>query len=106
MNKTLYLVDIEGEEFALFNEFNLNFFKTSILIIENHDFMIDDKKLIKKFFNLINKYFNLEILLNSGRNPFSIKEIKDFGDDEKWLIMGEGRPRTIEWLVCIPKNYN
>ena len=106
LNKTLYLVDIEGEEFSLFNESNLNFFKTSILIIENHDFMIDDKELIKKFFNLINKYFNLEILLNSERNPFLIKEIKDFDDDEKWLIMGEGRPRTMEWLVCLPKNYN
>jgi len=106
LNKTLYLVDIEGDEFSLFNDAHLNFFKNSILIIENHDFMIEDKQLIKNFFNLINKNFNLEILLNSARNPFLIKEIKDFDDDEKWLIMGEGRPRTMEWLVCVPKNYN
>lgn len=105
LSKILYLVDIEGWEFSLFNETNLNFFKRSILIIENNDFMIGNKQLINKFFNLINKNFNLEILLNSGRNPFLIKEIENFNDDEKWLIMGEGRPRTMEWLVCIPKNY-
>jgi hypothetical protein len=105
LNKTLYLVDIEGEEFSLFDKSNLNYFKNSILIIENHDFMVEDKELVKKFFNLINENFNIEILLNSGRNPFLIKEIENFNDDEKWLIMGEGRPKTMEWLVCVPKNY-
>jgi hypothetical protein len=67
--------------------------------------MVEDKELVKKFFNLINENFNIEILLNSGRNPFLIKEIENFNDDEKWLIMGEGRPKTMEWLVCVPKNY-
>jgi hypothetical protein len=106
LNKILYLVDIEGEEFSLFNESNLKFFKNSFLIIENHHFLINDKSLIKKFFDLLNENFNLEILHNSGRNPFLIKEIENLDDDEKWLIMGEGRPRTMEWLVCVPKNSN
>ena len=47
--------------------------------------------------------FTLEILENSSRNPFLVKEIKYLDDDEKWLMMSESRPYKMNWLVFIPK---
>jgi len=47
--------------------------------------------------------FDLKILENGSRNHHSITEIKDLDDDERWLIMGEGRPRDMYWLFFIPK---
>ena len=103
LKKSLFLVDIEGNEFSLFNEENLKFFSKSFLIIENHNFLVNDEELKKKFFQLMNNNFILEILQNSGRNPYDIEEISDLDDDERWLMMSEGRAKKMNWIVCIPK---
>ena len=49
------------------------------------------------------KYFNLEILENGARNPYLIPEIKDLDDDERWLIVSEGRKLSMNWLIFTPK---
>jgi len=103
LKKSLFLIDIEGEEFKILNEINLPIFKNSVLVIENHDFL-SNKQDIEKFFNLMKKYFNLEILKNGSRNPHEISEIKHFDDDEKWLLVSENRKQTMNWLIFLPKN--
>ena len=103
LQQTLFLVDIEGEEFNLFSAPNLKNFNKSVMIIENHDFMIKNQTLVSNFFNLMNENFDLEILENGPRNPHSITEIKDLDDDERWLIMAEGRPHDMNWLIFTPK---
>ena len=50
------------------------------------------------------QHFNLEIIKNGARNPHKIAQLDCFDDDEKWLIMSEGRKQPMEWLVFIPKN--
>ena len=103
LKKSLFLIDIEGEEFKILNEMNLPIFKNSILIVENHDFLSNSQD-VEKFFNLMKKYFNLEILENGSRNPNKISEIKHFDDDEKWLLVSENRKQTMNWLIFLPKN--
>lgn len=100
----LFLVDIEGDEFNLFNSENLKYFLNSYLIIENHEVFINDKKIIKNFYKLLNKKFKVERLNHASKNPFNIKEIQDLNEDEKWLAMSECRPKSHDWLVCHPKN--
>lgn len=103
LKKTLYLVDVEGAEFLLFNKFNLNSFQNSVLIIEDHNFAIKNKSLVRIFYKFLNKNFSTKIVNNSERNPFNIKKIKEFNDDEKWLMMSENRPKNMQWIVCEPK---
>lgn len=103
--RILFLVDIEGDEFNLFNTDNLKYFENSYLIIENHEVFINEKKIIKKnFFKLLNKKFKVEKLNHASKNPFNIKEIQDLNEDEKWLAMSECRTKSHDWLVCYPKN--
>jgi hypothetical protein len=103
LKNTLFLVDIEGGEFKLFNSKNLRFFKNSVLIIENHDFFISNKSLVKIFFKLLKKNFNIEILENTSRNPFLIDKFKELSDDERWLMVSEGRKCQQNWIICTPK---
>jgi hypothetical protein len=104
LKKSLFLVDIEGEEFNLFNKKNLNYFKNSYLIIENHQTLIKDKKnLIKKFFALMKNNYRIEKIYHTYKNPFTIKAIKNFDEDDKWLTMSECRSTNQDWLFCIPK---
>ena len=102
LKRALFLVDIEGAEFDLFNESNLSHFKNSILVIENHDFY-REKASVESFFIFMKKHFYLEILKNSSRNPHQIHQLDKFDDDEKWLIASEGRRQSTDWLVFIPK---
>jgi hypothetical protein len=104
LKNTLYLVDIEGEEFNLFNEANLNQFNKSIIIIENHDFFIKNKIKIETFFKLLRENFHLEVLHDCQRNPHNIPEIQEYKDDDKWLMVSEGRICKQDWLICIPKS--
>lgn len=103
--KTLFLIDIEGEEFNILNEKNLPFYKNSHLIIENHQDFIKNLKLKKIFFKLIYENFNVSCLYNGDRNPHKFKDLYFLNDDEKYLIMSENRPCTMNWLILSPK-YN
>jgi hypothetical protein len=104
LKKSLFLVDIEGEEFTLFNRKNLSYFKNSYLIIENHQKLLKNKKnLIKNFFILIKNNFKLIKIHHSNKNPFMIESIKNFDEDSKWLAMSECRSTNQDWLLCVPK---
>jgi hypothetical protein len=106
LKKTLFLIDIEKGEFKFFNKKNINFFNKSYFIIEYHGNIEFNKlnNIEKEFFNLIKNNFKLEVIRNSGRNPFKLPLLKEFSDDERWLLMSETRPSEMIWLALTPKN--
>ena len=32
-----------------------------------------------------------------------MKKIESLSDDDRWLIISEGRPNEMKWLLCYPK---
>ena len=102
--KTIFLIDIEGEEFNLINNHNLNYYKNSLLLIENHEFLVNDNKKVEQFFNLLNENFEIEKIENSSRNPYQFSFMDKVSDDERWLLMSEGREQNMNWLLCTPKD--
>jgi len=101
LDKTLFLIDIEGGEFSLFQKENILYFNKSHFIIEQHN--ISNKSAINQFYNLINDNFVLEIISNSYRNPHEFEILNKFTDDDKFLMMSEGRPESMTWLYLKPK---
>ena len=100
-----YLVDIEGDEFNLFNKDNLKYFKNSFLLIENHvNLYKPPKKQVANFFKLLENNFNILRIKQNEKNPFIIKSLDDFDEDMKWLAMSECRPTNQDWIFCSPKN--
>ena len=104
LRKTLFLIDIEGQEYEILSDDILKKLMNSYLIIENHDFMQTNKNLIIAFQKNIEKYFNIEIIEQSSKNPFKIGELKSFNELEKWLMMNEGRPQSMNWIYLTPKH--
>ena len=96
-----FLADMEGDEFNIFNNENLQVIKNCNLIIEFHE--LDDNKKNQEFMDKIKKYFNVEILTTSGRDFSKISHLKDLNDDDRWLIASENRPYRMNWLACLPK---
>ena len=105
LKKTLFLIDIEGDEYDLINSTNIKLIKESYLLIEMHPFANISTIKRKKLDYILKKNFKIKIIKNSGRNPY-IKNIESLSDDERWLIVSEGRPNQMEWLLCYPKKSN
>tara|TARA_B100000965_G_scaffold400415_1_gene422265 strand:+ start:543 stop:1319 length:777 start_codon:yes stop_codon:yes gene_type:complete len=102
LSKTLFLIDIEGDEYNLINSENIKLIKSSFLLIEMHPFFKISKLKKNKLKNILKKNFKVEIIKNSARNPF-VEKIENLSDDERWLVVSEGRPNEMEWLLCYPK---
>jgi hypothetical protein len=103
INKTFFLIDIEGGEFNFFSQENINFFKKSFFIIEIHN--NTNISFLKKFYYLIRKNFLITKIDNTSRNPFKLsnKYFDKFTDDERFLLMSEGRSEKQIWLALTPK---
>lgn len=108
LKKVLFLIDIEGDEFNFFNKKNIRYFKESFFIIEEHPPLNNTKKKIDKLLKLFRTYFKINFIVTSSRDPNNIKELNNFSDDEKWLMMSESRPGkqgTQRWIVLTPKKH-
>ena len=101
-SKILVLIDIEGNEYNLLNKTNIKYFKNDFLIIELHQFISNSSTKHNKFIQLLKKYYKIEEIKNGSRNPY-LKEIEHLSDEERWMIVSEGRPCEMSWLICSPK---
>jgi hypothetical protein len=103
LKKTLFLIDIEGGEYSIFNIKNLEKLKSSFFLIEIHKTLENN---IKTYENFLKKYFNLKIINQSERNPNEIKKLENFSEDDKWIMMSEARPYEMKWFLLYPRNVN
>jgi len=101
--RLLFLVDIEGQEYNLFDKDFCKIFSKGTFIIEEHPFNISNKRKIKNFDQNIKKYYNVEILKDTPKNPFNFSILEKYSDDEKYLMMSEGRPESMQWVILQPK---
>ena len=101
--RLLFLIDIEGQEYDLFDKDFCKIFSKGTFIIEEHPFNISNKRKIKNFNQNIKKYYNVEILKDAPKNPFNFSILEKYSDDEKYLMMSEGRPESMKWLILQPK---
>ena len=101
--RLLFLVDIEGQEYDLFDKDFCKIFSKGTFIIEEHPFNISNKRKIKNFNQNIKKYYNVEILKDTPKNPFNFSILEKYSDDEKYLMMSEGRPESMKWVILQPK---
>ena len=103
LKRTCFLVDIEGNEYNLFTNEFCKYFSKSIFIIEDHNFNVKDKKIKNKFYKTIKRFFKIDVIRDISKNPFDIDILENFSDDEKYLMMSEGRPKTMKWILLSPK---
>ena len=103
LNKTLFLLDIEGNEFDLFESDFCKYFSKSFFIIEDHNFLLLNKKKTSSFYKTIKKFFNVELIEDNFENPLDYDILNNLTEDEKYLIMSEGRPIRMQWIILLPK---
>ena len=101
LTKSLFLIDIEGDEFKILDEKNLHHLKNSYLIIELHNFY-STKNEYKELLERLKKNYKINFIKTGSRQYSNFKILEKFNDDEKWLMMSESRPSTMQWIICTP----
>jgi hypothetical protein len=101
--KMLCVVDCEGFELELLPQGLIaEHLKNSDLIIECHDCVkagITDQ-LIRRFAET----HDVVDVKAGGRNPNSFPFLQHLGDLDRWIMMWEGRPCVMNWLLCEAKD--
>ena len=60
---------------------------------------LNPEVLIKK----LKKFFKINTLTTTNRDLSNFRFLDSMHEYEKWLLVNEGRPEKMEWLMCIPK---
>jgi len=100
MNQSLILCDIEGGEFELFSNKLLNKLYPANIIIEIHK---RPKKEEQDLENRISKLFTIKKIIQNPKSLNIYDELKNFNDNNRSLLLSEGRSYVQEWWHAIPK---
>jgi hypothetical protein len=103
-NESVLLVDIEGGEFDVLTLEVFEAFKKSVFIIEIHDWMVLHGEVkLQALEDRARKHFDIRKIRMGPRDPAAFPELKNFSDNERWLICSENRDLVQYWLILSPK---
>ena len=99
---SLILVDIEGGEFELFKQLDMTRLNACLIIIELHEFVPgSDSKISDLIFKLSGTH-SLSVIKTGARNLDNFSELDGIPDNDRWLLISEGRPSNMKWVLCEP----
>jgi hypothetical protein len=99
---TVILIDIEGGEIELLNQSNLEMLEQATIVVEMHPVQVAEAD-IRDLEILCGLTHQVDEIGTGERDPGVFQELKNFTDDERWLLCSEGRYRRGRWLVLRPK---
>lgn len=101
--QAVMLVDIEGGEFDLLTEALLRKLQETVLIIELHEFMVENGAAkLAALTDRLQKTHSLAWLKTGARNPAAFEALAQLNDTDRWLVCSEGRMQLQQWVVCHP----
>jgi hypothetical protein len=104
LSKSVILIDIEGAEFALIDEELLVSLKDSIIIIELHEWHVEDgDRKLEELRHNASRLFDVTRLTTTARDLSKFPELKYLNDTDRWLICSEGRGRLQTWYRLDPR---
>ena len=105
IENSFLLIDIEGGEFELLNENVLDVFKSSIIIIEIHDWVEGGGRGLEMLIARAKKTHSVEFFKTSKRDLAKYQELAVYADNDRWILCSEGRPKLMSWMYLKPNNY-
>ena len=103
LENSLLLVDIEGYEFELFEKIKMSQLRHTYIVIEIHDFDGESTDKVEDLLSLLANTHSISVLTTGSRNLDNYVELANFHDNDRWLIVSEGRPSLMKWVCCEPK---
>lgn len=97
------LVDIEGHEFTLLSNQFFGIFRTSVLIVELHDFLFENgSERLQRLRAIAERTHRIESITTGARDLSGFSELTKWSDTDRWLLCSEGRSQLMTWWVLHP----
>lgn len=103
LEDSVVLIDIEGGEYELLEEFTFHALRFSAIVIELHEEAAN--KVEDSLVELIakgSKTHSCSIITPAAKNPSLYEELSHLGDHDRWLICSEGRAYDMRWIKFTP----
>ncbi len=100
-DRALAVLDCEGAELYLLDPAAVPELDRCDLIIECHDFL--DRTITPTLLSRFSRTHDVEEVVESGRNPNKYPLLHHMHSSDRWLVVSEGRPEFMHWLVCWSK---
>lgn len=101
------LCDIEGAEFTLFQDELLRRLSDCHVIVELHDFMLNDPGAretgVGTLIRAAEPYFDVHVVKDGLRDIRNIPPLRDLSDWDSYLLCVEARYRLMSWLWLRPR---
>ena len=101
-SNSLFVIDIEGDEFKILDESFFLRHKSASFIIEIHDFNNESTIQLGYLLEILSKTHIYGFVESGFRDPNKFPELRNLPDNIKWLLMSEGRPKVMKWLHALP----
>jgi hypothetical protein len=103
--KGLIFCDCEGYERTLFNQSNISNLASCDLIIETHDFIdIEISSYLKELFKMTHSISFVRSIDDIDKvKDYHYPELSSYSLKEKKILLHEGRPAIMEWMICRSK---
>jgi len=98
---TIVLCDIEGGEFDLFNDTFLRELKGAMILIEIHNWVEDFWERYSKFLQCASSHYSIRFIERSSFPKHKIPELHGLSDDNRLLMLSEGRPNVMRFIQLI-----
>ena len=102
LQDSLILVDIEGAEYELFKAVDMTRLKRTLVIIELHEFVDSSDSKVADLLLKLSSSHSLTLTHTGSRNLDGFEELEGMPDSDRWLLISEGRPKNMKWVLCEP----
>ena len=119
LSDMIFLVDIEGAEYTLFNTNIMSLLSKNHIIIEVHDCLIQDKYNTtdditpnqfesavekRKLYELVTQTHDVEVIWQANRSGSQFEFLRSWPDYDRALLLSEGRTSMGCWWYLSPKS--
>lgn len=98
---TVILCDIEGAELDLFDEKFLDAIKGAMILIEIHNWVDNFWSRYVALLERVSKNYEVRVIERSILPDYPLPELRGMTDDNRMLLLSEGRPNVMRFLQLI-----
>jgi len=103
ISDSLILIDIEGGEFEILDDSFFSLTREAVIIVEIHEWMVSEgTKRLENILSIARNTHSSTIINTGTRDLSTMRELKNYSDNDRWLIASEGRARAMQWICFEP----
>ncbi|MEL0080331.1 MAG: hypothetical protein VW774_12845 [Rhodospirillales bacterium] len=100
-SNTILLCDIEGGEFDLFDDNCLSELKGAMILIEIHNWVENFWDQYSALLQRASRHFSIRFIERSSFPQHKMPELQGMSDDNRLLLLSEGRPNVMRFIQLI-----